>query len=67
MGTILFLIFFPMIIALILLVAKSDAARGAIVKIVGTAYSSMFYRCGCTVLQIRRRIFLLFITKPSIT
>ena len=33
MGTILFLIFFPMIIALILLVAKSDAARGAIVKI----------------------------------
>ena len=33
MGTILFLIFFPMIIALILLVAKSDAARGARVKI----------------------------------
>lgn len=33
MGTILFLIFFPMIIALILLVSKEDKARDVIVKI----------------------------------
>ena len=33
MGTILFLIFFPMIIALILLVSKEDNARDVIVKI----------------------------------
>ena len=33
MGTILFLIFFPMLIALILLVSKEDKVRDVVVKI----------------------------------
>ena len=33
MGTIFFLILFPLVVAFVLLVVKADAARGAIVKI----------------------------------
>ena len=41
MGTILFLIFFPMIIALILLVAKADKLRDVIVKIAALAMAAV--------------------------
>ena len=41
MGTILFLIFFPMVIAFVLLVAKADAARDIIVKISVAAIAIM--------------------------
>ena len=41
MGTILFLIFFPIIIALILLVAKADKLRDVIVKVAALALAAV--------------------------
>ena len=41
MGTILFLIFFPILIALILLVSKSDKVRDVIVKIAALAIAAV--------------------------
>ena len=41
MGTILFLIFFPMLIALILLVSKEDKARDVIVKIAAAVIAAV--------------------------
>ena len=44
MGTILFLIFFPIIIALILLVSKEDKVRDVVVKIAALAIAEICIR-----------------------
>ena len=41
MGTILFLIFFPMIVALILLVSKEDKVRDVVVKVAAAAIAAV--------------------------